>query len=39
MNFYNVSAPTVLAMIIFEFVHSLVFSLRGWVGRNQSPVM
>ena len=21
------------------FIHSLVFSLRGWVGRNQSPVM
>jgi len=21
------------------FIHSLVFSLRGQVGRNQSPVM
>ena len=21
------------------FIHSLVFSLRGWAGRNQSPVM
>jgi len=20
-------------------IHSLVFSLRGWVGRNQSPVI
>jgi len=20
-------------------IHSLVFSLRGWAGRNQSPVM
>ena len=22
-----------------SFIHSLVFSLRGWAGRNQSPVM
>jgi len=24
---------------IHSFIHSLVFSLRGLVGRNQSPVM
>ena len=24
---------------IYIFIHSLVFSLRGRVGRNQSPVM
>jgi len=34
------------ALLIFEreiftriFIHSLVFSLRGRAGRNQSPVM
>jgi len=26
-------------MIIHSFIHSLVFSLRGRVGRNQSPVI
>jgi len=24
---------------VLDLIHSLVFSLRGWVGRNQSPVM
>ena len=24
---------------VHSFIHSLVFSLRGRVGRNQSPVM
>ena len=24
---------------VWSFIHSLVFSLRGRVGRNQSPVM
>jgi len=25
--------------LIHSFIHSLVFSLRGRVGRNQSPVL
>ena len=25
--------------LIHSFIHSLVFSLRGRAGRNQSPVM
>ena len=36
------SRPVVLVKIhsfIHSFIHSLVFSLRGRVGRNQSPVM
>ena len=28
-----------LFLKIHSFIHSLVFSLRGRVGRNQSPVM
>ena len=28
-----------MRFIAHSFVHSLVFSLRGRVGRNQSPVM
>ena len=28
-----------LSVVSNRFIHSLVFSLKGRVGRNQSPVM
>ena len=33
------SVLSVFKCIIHSFIHSLVFSLRGRAGRNQSPVM
>ena len=35
----NNSYPRVTLVTDQEFIHSLVFSLRGRGGRNQSPVM
>ena len=36
-------AASVILALVFpitsQFIHSLVFSLRGWAGRNQSPVL
>ena len=35
----NKDLPICSSLVIHSFIHSLVFSLRGRAGRNQSPVM
>ena len=36
---YCIIFLTFISIIIHSFIHSLVFSLIGRVGRNQNPVM
>ena len=36
---YTLYINTTTHYIFHSFIHSLVFSLRGRIGRNQSPVM
>ena len=38
-NYSIMSVDVDVVGVMLAFIHSLVFSLRGWAGRNQSPVM